>query len=296
MTDTIKYQSTLESSRYDGDLETPLSDGKSTFGKFAFTEDIFDKDQHRALADIIKDKVDINKLTPEMRELIHSATGVPENLVKDMEQWNNRIAALESDKLTSKVVIYAPDVIEYIPNNSSSQIAIQLQNANGIISKDINYTHKHLYYRINNSDETDVLGDNATINYTHNAPEAVNITARGTATYKGIPITFPLVSKTIYAVLPSYICYLPNSNNWNDTGIKLVKHSLNGIYDITNPFDLAHLIVAIPKNGMVLPISSIVQKGTLDAVQQYDIIDKGNYTLYVCKTKHNKGTYKFAIS
>ena len=63
MTDTIKYQSTLESSRYDGDLETPLSDGKSTFGKFAFTEDIFDKDQNRALADIIKDKVDINKLT-----------------------------------------------------------------------------------------------------------------------------------------------------------------------------------------------------------------------------------------
>lgn len=296
MTDTIKYQSTLESSRYDGDLETPLSDGKSTFGKFAFTEDIFDKDQHRALADIIKDKVDINKLTPEMRELIHTATGVPESLVKDMEQWNNRIAALESDKLTSKVVIYAPDVIEYIPNNSSSQIAIQLQNANGIISKDANYTHKHLYYSINNSDETNVLGDNATINYTHNAPEAVNITARGTANYKGIPITFPTVSKTIYAVLPSYICYIQNPNNWNNAGIKLVKHSLNGIYDITNPFDLAYLIVAIPKNGMVLPISSIVQKGTLDAVQQYDIIDKGNYTLYVCKTKHNKGTYKFAIS
>ena len=91
MTDTIKYQSTLESSRYDGDLETPLSDGKSTFGKFAFTEDIFDKDQHRALADIIKDKVDINKLTPEMRELINSATGVPENLVKI---WNNGIIEL----------------------------------------------------------------------------------------------------------------------------------------------------------------------------------------------------------
>ena len=145
MTDTIKYQSTLESSRYDGDLETPLSDGKSTFGKFAFTEDIFDKDQNRALADIIKDKVDINKLTPEMRELINTATGVPENLVKDMEQWNNRIATLESDKLTSKVVIYAADVSEVIPNNTSTSITIQLQNANGIISKDANYTHKHLY-------------------------------------------------------------------------------------------------------------------------------------------------------
>ena len=54
MTDTIKYQSTLESSRYDGDLETPLSDGKSTFGKLTFTEDIFDKDQNKSLADIVK--------------------------------------------------------------------------------------------------------------------------------------------------------------------------------------------------------------------------------------------------
>lgn len=295
MTDTIKYQSTLESSRYDGDLETPLSDGKSTFGKFAFTEDIFDKDQHRALADIIKDKVDINKLTPEMRELINSATGVPENLVKDMEQWNNRIAALESDKLTSKVVIYASDVID-ITNNSSSQITIQLQNANGIISKDANYTHKHLYYSINNSDETNILGDNATINYTHNAPEAVNITARGTANYKGVPVTFPVVSKTIYAVLPSYICYIQNPNNWNNTGTKLIKHSLNGQYNVTNPYDLAYLVIAIPKNGMVLSINSIIQKGTLDAVQQYDVINKDNYTLYVCRTKHNKGTYTFAIS
>ena len=47
---------------------------------------------------------------------------------------------------------------------------------------------------------------------------------------------------------------------------------------------------------MVSNISSIIQKGTLDAVQQYDVIDKGNYTLYVCRTKHNKGTYTFAVS
>lgn len=295
MTDTIKYQSTLESSRYDGDLETPLSDGKSTFGKFAFTEDIFDKDQHRALADIIKDKVDINKLTPEMRELINSATGVPENLVKDMEQWNNRIAALESDKLTSNVVIYTTDVIEYIPNVSSN-ITIQLQNANGVISKDANYTHKHLYYNINNKSEVDVQDDNVNVEYKYDSPAQVNIRARGTAVYKGVSITFPAVSNTIFAVLPSYIGYLEDYNNWNNTGIKLIKHSLNGQYDVTNPFDLAYLIVAIPKNGMVLPISSIIQKGTLDVAQQYDVIDKGNYTLYVCKTKHNKGTYKFAIS
>lgn len=295
MTDTIKYQSTLESSRYDGDLETPLADGKSTFGKFAFTEDIFDKDQHRALADIIKDKVDINKLTPEMRELINSATGVPENLVKDMEQWNNRIAALESDKLTSKVVIYATDVIEYIPNVSSN-IIIQLQNANGIISKDANYTHKHLYYNVNNQGELDVQDDNANIEYNYSSPAQVDIRARGTAVYKGVSITFPVVSKTIYAVLPSYIGYLEDYNNWDNTGIKLIKHSLNGQYDVTNPYDLAYLVIAIPKNGMVSNITSIIQKGTLDAVQQYNVIDKDNYTLYVCRTRHNKGTYTFAVS
>lgn len=296
MTDTIKYQSILESSRYDGDLETPLSDGKSTFGKFAFTEDIFDKDQHRALADIIKDKVDINKLTPEMRELINSATGVPENLIKDMEQWNNRIAALESDKLTSKVVIYTSDVIEYVSNASRFTITIQLQNANGIISKDANYTHKHLYYSINNQSEVDVQDDNVNVEYNYDSPAQIDIRARGTAVYKGVSITFPVVSKTIYAVLPSYIGYLEDYNNWNNTGTKLIKHSLNGQYNVVNPYDLAYLVIAIPKNGMVSNISSIIQKGTLDAVQQYDVIDKGNYTLYVCRTKHNKGTYTFAIN
>ena len=296
MTDTIKYQSTLESSRYDGDLETPLSDGKSTFGKFAFTEDIFDKDQHRSLADIIKDKVDINKLTPELRNLINSTTGVPENLVKTIEQFNNRITALESDKLTSKVVIYAPDVIEYIPNNSSSSITIQLQNARGSISKDANYTHKHLYYNINNQNEVDVQDDNVNVEYNYSSPTQVDIRARGTAVYKGVSITFPAVSKTIFAVLPSYIGYLEDYNNWNNTGTKLIKHSLNGQYNVTNPYDLAYLVIAIPKNGMVSNISNIIQKGTLDVVQQYDVIDKGNYTLYVCRTKHNKGTYTFAIS
>lgn len=295
MTDTIKYQSTLESSRYDGDLETPLSDGKSTFGKFAFTEDIFDKDQHRSLADIIKDKVDINKLTPELKNLINSSTGVPENLVKTIEQFNNRITALESDKLTSKVVIYASDVIEYIPN-ASSNITIQLQNAKGSISKDANYTHKHLYYNINNRGEVDVQDDNVNVEYEYNAPAQVNIEARGIANYKEVSITFPIVRKTIFAVLPSYIGYLEDYNNWNNTGTKLIKHSLNGQYNVTNPYDLAYLVIAIPKNGMVSNISNIIQKGTLDVVQQYDVIDKGNYTLYVCRTKHNKGTYTFAIS
>ena len=42
----------------------------------------------------------------------------------------------------------------------------------------------------------------------YNSPAQVNIEARGTATYKGVSITFPVVHKTIYAVLPSYIGYI----------------------------------------------------------------------------------------
>lgn len=245
----------------------------------------------------IKDgAITTDKLDAEMRELISSATGVPENLIKDMEQWNSRIATLEGDKLTSKVVIYATDVIEYVPNNASTSIIIQLQNANGIISKDANYTHKHLYFSINDSDEVDVPSADVKLGYKYDSPAQVDIRARGTATYKGVPITFPAVSKTIYAVLPSYIGYIEDYNNWNNTGIKLIKYSLNGQYTVTNPYDLAYLVIAIPKNGMVSNISSIIQKGTLDAVQQYNVIDKGNYTLYVCNTKHNKGTYTFAVS
>lgn len=245
----------------------------------------------------IKDgAVTTDKLDAEMKELISGATGVPENLIKDMEQWNNRIATLESDKLTSKVVIYAYDVVEYIPNNSSSYITIQLQNANGVISKDANYTHKHLYYNIDNKGEIDTQDDNVNVEYKYDAPSQVNIEARGTATYKGVSITFPVVRKTIYAVLPSYIGYIDDYNNWNNTGTKLIKYSLNGQYNVTNPYDLAYLVIAIPKNGMVSNISSIIQKGTLDAVQQYEVVDKDNYTLYVCRTKHNKGTYTFAVS
>lgn len=85
MTDTIRYQSTLESSRHDGDLETPLSDGKSTFGKLAFTEDIFDKDQHRALADI----------------------------VKDMQKYDNRIATLERNKSNNSFIVCKEILIIY---------------------------------------------------------------------------------------------------------------------------------------------------------------------------------------
>ena len=296
MTDTIKYQSTLESSRYDGDLETPLSDGKSTFGKFAFTEDIFDKDQHRALADIIKDKVDINKLTPELRELINSATGVPENLVKDMEQWNNRIATLESAKLQPKTIIEATDVVEWTDNNTVIPVNISLQDEQGHIDDDSNYTDKQLLYSYQNSKETSTQGE-VSFNVSFNNPDKVTIVANGYSKYKKVNVIFPSVTKTVYAVLPSYIGYVDNVDNWNKNGQKLIKHNLNGSYNVTNGFKgNAYLVVAIPKNSAVDSIHTIVQHGMLDARQSVSTYEKDDYTLYVCETAHNPGTYNFIIS
>lgn len=274
-----------------------INDGAVTTRKLAneaVTEEKLAKNS--VSTDKIKDhNVTWDKLTPEAQKVIEAGTGVDGDLVHDMEKWNDRIAALESAELQPNTIIEATDVVEYIPNVSIN-ITIQLQNANGIISKDANYTNKHLYYSINDADEVDVQDDNVNVKYKYDSPGQVNIEAKGTATYKEVPITFPVVHKTIYAVLSSYIGYIEDYNNWNNTGTKLIKHSLNGQYNVTNPYDLAYLVIAIPKNGMVYNISSIIQKGTLDAVQQCDVIDKDNYTLYVCRTKHNKGTYTFAVS
>lgn len=298
-TDKIKNSNVTTLKIADKNITTEkIADQNVTTEKIADNNVTTEKIRDNAIVtDKIKDhNVTWDKLTPEVQKVIEAGTGVDSDLVHDMEQWNNRIATLESDKLTSKVIIYASDVVGYTSNNSSSYIIIQLQNVNGIISKDSNYTHKHLYYNINNKGEVDVQDDNVDIVYKYDSPGQVNIEARGTATYKGVPITFPVVSKTIYAVLPSYIGYIENYNIWENTGTELIKHNFNGQYNVFNPYDLAYLVIAIPKNGMVLPISSIIQKGTLDAVQQYDVINKGNYTLYVCKTKHNRGLYTFAIS
>lgn len=260
---------------------------------------------------IINHNVTWNKLTLGVQKIIEAGTGVDGGLIHDMEEFNARIAALESDKLTSKVVIYASDVVEYIPNNSSSNIIIQLQNANGIISKDENYTHKHLYYNINNKGEVDIQDDNVSVDYKYNAPEEVSIEARGTAKYRGIAITFPVVHKTIFSVLPSYIGYANTDDVSSITGAidgsntlsnktKLIKKSLNGTYTIGFDFtDLAYLYVAIPRNGNVNNINKVQQHTVLDIDIRMNIkevvVNNQVYTVYTSKVAHKKGTYQFIL-
>lgn len=247
--------------------------------------------------DKIKDhNVTWDKLTLEAQKVIEAGTGVDGNLVHDMEQWNNRIATLESAKLQPKTIIEATDVVEWIDNNTVIPVNISLQDEQGHIDDDSNYTDKQLLYSYQNSKETSTQGEES-FNVSFNNPDKVTIVANGYSKYKKVNVIFPSVTKTVYAVLPSYIGYVDNVDNWNKNGQKLIKHSLNGSYNVTNGFESnAYLVVAIPKNGAVEGIHTIVQHGMLDARQSVSTYEKDGYTLYVCETAHNPGTYNFIIS
>lgn len=58
MSETIRYQNTLESSRNDGNLEHKLPDGKTTYGKLAYSEDVYDKHYAKPMSDVLKENKD----------------------------------------------------------------------------------------------------------------------------------------------------------------------------------------------------------------------------------------------
>ena len=245
---------------------------------------------------IIDHNVTWDKLTPEAQKVIEAGTGVDGSLVHDMEEWNDRIATLESAKLQPKTIIEATDVVEWIDNNTVIPVNISLQDEQGHIDDDSNYTDKQLLYSYQNSKETSTQGE-VSFNVSFNNPDKITIAANGYTKYKGVNVVFPSVTKTVYAVLPSYIGYVDNVDNWNKNGQKLVNHNLNGSYNVTNSSEgNAYLVVAIPKNGAVDGIHTIVQHSMLDARQSISTYEKDDYTLYVCETAHNPGTYNFIIS
>ena len=212
------------------------------------------------------------------------------------KKLGDRIAALESAKLQPKTIIEATDVVEWTDNNTVVPVNISLQDKQGHIDDDSNYTDKQLLYSYQNSKETSTQGE-VSFNVSFNNPDKVTIVANGYSKYKKVNVIFPSVTKTVYAVLPSYIGYVDNVDNWNKNGQKLIKHSLNGSYNVTNGFKgNAYLVVAIPKNGAVDGIHTIVQHGMLDAIQSVSTYEKNGYTLYVCETAHNPGTYNFIIN
>lgn len=101
MADNIKFQSTFESSRNDGILENELSDGKQTYGKLAYTEDIYDKDKHKPLSDIIKEPINIDKL------------GI--DVTTHIEDINKRASIFNITNKTGKKYINFYDALSDVP-------------------------------------------------------------------------------------------------------------------------------------------------------------------------------------
>lgn len=151
MADNIKYQGTLESSRHDGDLETPLSDGKSTFGKLAFTEDIFDKDQNRALADVIKDSgKDIKKCNDTLNNVVTH--------LNDTDKRLNNVSSILDDNVVktnnnSNILNNTVEKLNVV-STKLDNTATQTNNNSNILSDVV----KHVYPRIlMNEDDLNAL-------------------------------------------------------------------------------------------------------------------------------------------
>lgn len=276
--------------RLDGKMEEIMSDGWVEEKRLSRDSVVTEK---------IKDgNVTMRKLSVEVQGLIEAGTGVDASLLESMEEWNDRIAALESDKLNPKTVVEADGITEY---STGVQVGIlaYLSTDSGRVDSDEDWTDKVLTVNYG-GDETVVHSGTYSGSHVFTRPSSLTITASGTAKYKGVDVTFPKVTRTVYAVGASYMGYVESLDNITDAAIeglqKNVKHSLSGSYNITNGYTSAYFIVAVPKDGAVNGISRIVQHGLMDAEQTIGRHDTSNYNVYVCSTAHNKGTYNFIIS
>ena len=142
-------------------------------------------------------------------------------------------------------------------------------------------------------------------------PGTKSITASGSAKYKNTTVSFPSVSKTITSVMASYIGYVNdvdassisgaiNGSNTLSNKTKLVKKNINGTYTEGFDFaDLAYLYVAIPDNGNVDSISTVLQHTIIDIEIKMNVskvvVNKQSYTVYTSKVAHKTGTYQFIL-
>lgn len=228
----------------------------------------------------------------------------------------------DSSNNSYQTSISAPGVVEFADNTATVSYTANLL-ANGKKPTDASY--KNLSISCGNTATTgkDTANSNTVSgSVAVNGPQAVTFTASGSGKYSnytqtfgssdGIDVTFAQSSATTYVVMPSYIGYVSANDDTtlktmldnasgSFTKTKLVKHTLNGSYNLTFDFaDSAYMFVAVPVNAQVNDISKIVQHGTLDANQPFDtktIKATGwDYKVFICKTKHNKGTYNFILS
>ena len=248
-----------------------------------------------------------------------------DDIYQKIDTLKKRIDALEKDnpkppepeveKHYQTDVNISSNLIEFPAGLTSSSASfpvpytIQFNESGKILDSD--YTD--IQMKIKTSDTDLSIANENPYNGTlyFSTPGTKSITASGSAKYKNTTVSFPSVSKTITSVMASYIGYVNdvdassisgaiNGSNTLSNKTKLVKKNINGTYTEGFDFaDLAYLYVAIPDNGNVDSISTVLQHTVIDVEIKMNIskvvVNKQSYTVYTSKVAHKSGTYQFIL-
>ncbi len=216
-----------------------------------------------------------------------------------------RITILELARLNPHIILGGNNIVELTSAGVTLPYTATAVTDEGDVSKDSNFTDIELHGNVKYGNAADtvissVKASNLSGNFAFSVAQSADLFISGTGKYKGSDMSFAVVSKTVNCVKASYIGYSADNTKLDvaAAGVqKLVKKSLAGSYNVTNSAsEPQYLIVAIPKNGNVDAVNTIVQHSSIDAPQQFTKVDATDYTYYVCNIRHNPGTYNFVIS
>lgn len=214
------------------------------------------------------------------------------------------IARLELKHLNPRIVFESgASVVECAEDGTSTaNLVIAAITDDGDISQNNNFSDLKLDYSSAKGTLTTNGGDNSSVGLAiaYTEPLSDTIKASGSCVYKNQNVTLAEVTKTIHCVKASYIGYFTALSEIDFTGeniLKIVKKNLAGSYSVTNATGgTAYLFVAVPKNGNVDAVKSIIQRSSMSVNLPFTTEEDDNYTYYVCSTGHNEGTYTFVIS
>lgn len=224
---------------------------------------------------------------------------------KDFEELQNTVNTLLLKDLSPYIEITASSPVEFTSSSASVSTTIKMRTKSSS-SLTSDFTNPIINYNINGTTGTS-NGNSYTASTSVTSPKNITISASGTAKYNSATVNFANVSKTVSFCKRSYISYIEATSVenaasiWTNANAKtsFVKASPAGTYSNITATAPAYLVIAIPKNGNVSAVNTITQKGTtMNASLTFSTINdkSGNYTLYICNTKHNAGTYSFIIT
>lgn len=230
--------------------------------------------------------------------------GVVSDITSNIDDHSKEIAMLELKHLNPKLSASASSVAEYVEGETSTaEIEVTAVTDEGSMSDNSDFVFNAAGLEYASSAGTlseSHTSDTMTITASYSEPVTDTVTVEGKCTYKGYDVSLSKIMKTINCVKASYIGYSLSADSLDVTGSnvqKIVKKSLAGSYSVTNALgEQAYLIIAVPKNGNVDSVNGIVQRSSMSVNQPFNTVDTDDYTLYVCSTKHNEGTYTFVIS